>query len=109
MKAGTLTQPKLIKSSKLLNVKKDLFSASSKVDVPIDLGKDLQFHSSFICPVSKEETSASNPAILLQCGHVISENAMKDLEKSSRTRNKHFKCPTCPNEQTSSTSRRLFF
>lgn len=41
--------------------------------IPIDLGRDFQFHSVFVCPVTKEISTEDNPPMLLKCNHVISE------------------------------------
>ena len=39
----------------------------------VELGPEFQFHSVFICPVSREQASRNNPPMLLQCGHVLCE------------------------------------
>lgn len=44
-----------------------------ELPVATDLGKDFQFHSIFVCPVTKEINTPDNPPMLLNCGHVISE------------------------------------
>lgn len=59
------------------------------------IGDRFIFHSLYICPISKEYCDASNPPIVLACGHIISTDSMKSLS-SSVARNKKFKCPYCP-------------
>ena len=44
-----------------------------ELPVATDLGKDHQYHSIFVCPVTKEISTIDNPPMLLNCGHVISE------------------------------------
>lgn len=66
--------------------------------VEVDLGKELQFHSTFICPIAKTPATSENVPVLLKCGHVISTEAMDRIVRLSRFN--RFKCPTCPKEQT---------
>lgn len=69
----------------------------STMTADIHLGDHLQFHSTFVCPVSKDMATEENPPLLLKCGHAISTDAMLKIVSSSPRRN--FKCPTCPTEQ----------
>ncbi len=39
----------------------------------------LQFHSVFVCPITRETGDAGNPPMLLSCGHVISKAAVVGL------------------------------
>lgn len=39
----------------------------------VELNKDHLYHSTFVCPVSKERTTLRNPPVMLKCGHVISK------------------------------------
>jgi hypothetical protein len=66
------------------------------VEVPLRDDEELQFHSVFACPVTREQAKPSNPPMLLSCGHVVSRDAIAGLT-SHRAR---FKCPTCPAVQT---------
>ncbi|KAJ6255424.1 hypothetical protein M0813_11300 [Anaeramoeba flamelloides] len=61
------------------------------MEIPVD--NNFKFHSSFICPVSKERSTQKNPPVLLKCGHVISKSSMKTLIEGGKTK---FKCPYCP-------------
>ena len=45
----------------------------NEIPVAIDLGKDYHYHSIFVCPVTKEINTIDNPAMMLKCGHVISQ------------------------------------
>eukprot|EP00924_Labyrinthula_sp_SR-Ha-C_P003436 augustus_masked-scaffold_15-processed-gene-9.51-mRNA-1 protein AED:0.86 eAED:0.86 QI:0/-1/0/1/-1/1/1/0/445 len=72
-------------------------------ELPIDstslLGKkakERKFHSVICCPITKEAVTKENPAVLLQCGHVVAKNSLNKMRKTS---NGEVKCPTCPNEQ----------
>lgn len=65
----------------------------------LDVGPAFQYHSTFVCPVTREQGSASNPPVMLKCGHLISTSAMERIVRQLRMTRK-FKCPTCPREQT---------
>jgi hypothetical protein len=45
----------------------------TEIPVSMDLGKEYQYHSIFICPVTKEISTVDNPPVMLRCGHVLSE------------------------------------
>mmetsp|Transcript_22573 Transcript_22573/g.19571 ORF Transcript_22573/g.19571 Transcript_22573/m.19571 type:complete len:92 (+) Transcript_22573:921-1196(+) len=89
--------PKFIKYYSL-QAKNDLkWERNEEIPIPNELGKEFQFHSVFVCPVTKEVTTPENPPMMLKCGHVISEQSLKKLKTSHRAR---FKCPYCPVEQS---------
>jgi len=116
VKAGSLALPKI---NKCLTMMKTVSSrdenksgeeewmggGEQQLPCAINLGKELAFHSSFVCPVSRQQTSEKNPPMLLQCGHVLSNDAMMKIAKSSG----RFKCPTCPKEQTVAQARAVRF
>ena len=56
-----------------------LTSESLQVEIP--LPPSYLFHSIFVCPVSKEQTTDTNPPMMMPCGHVV---AKESLEKISR-------------------------
>lgn len=79
---------------------------TSPLPTEIKLSQELKFHSTFVCPISKEVATASNPPILLPCGHLIAKNTMDRLINAS-VRQK-FKCPTCPTEVTERETKQIF-
>jgi hypothetical protein len=66
-----------------------------ELPVSVQLAKDLVFHSSFICPVTKQQTNDMNYPVLLKCGHVLSHESMQRISKAGG----RLKCPTCTAEQ----------
>ena len=72
--------------------------ASSQA-LEVDIGGMTPFHSTFICPVTREASHEGNEPVMLQCGHLISAAAMEKIVRGLRMTRK-FKCPTCPREQT---------
>ncbi|KAL8044696.1 hypothetical protein ABFX02_08G062400 [Erythranthe guttata] len=99
--AGILGLPYLLKMSSL-TLGKNLDPSS----VDLKLGVEFQFHSVFVCHVSKEHASADNPPMILTCGHVICKQTMTKLTKNNNT--KPFKCPYCPIEVEVAQCRQLF-
>ncbi|KAG0436072.1 LisH domain-containing protein C29A3.03c [Dictyocoela muelleri] len=71
-----------------------LMKCGSKNELPIELPipHKMKYHSFFVCPVLKVRCGNNNMPLLLKCGHVISEKAVKEIAGS----NIRFKCPYCP-------------
>ena len=78
---------------------------ASPVPTELKLDPELVFHSTFVCPVSKEVATLNNPPIMLPCGHLIAKHSMEKL-LSSTIRAK-FKCPTCPTEVTEKDTKKI--
>ncbi|VEU22429.1 DEKNAAC103489 [Brettanomyces naardenensis] len=66
-------------------------------ELPFEVGlpETLQFHSIFICPVSREETTPANPPMVLPCRHLISRESLYRMSKNGIS---GFKCPYCPEQ-----------
>jgi E3 ubiquitin-protein transferase RMND5 len=79
---------------------------SSPMPTELRLENELRFHSTFVCPVSKEVATGENPPILLPCGHLIAKNTMDRL--LATTIRAKFKCPTCPTEVTEKETKRIY-
>ena len=71
----------------------------SSHSLELDLTSLPPFHSTFICPVTREPSHSTNEPVMLPCGHLISTIAMDKIVRTLRMTRK-FKCPTCPREQT---------
>ncbi|KAK9110805.1 hypothetical protein Sjap_018865 [Stephania japonica] len=104
--AGVQALPTLLKLANVMAAKKQEWQAMKQLPVPVDLGKEFQFHSVFVCPVSRDQGSDENPPMLMPCGHVLCKQSIAKLAKSgTRT----FKCPYCPAEATMGQCKLLHF
>jgi hypothetical protein len=77
-----------------------------QLPVPVELDREFQFHSIFVCPVLKEQSTDENPPMLMQCGHVLCKQS---INKMSKNGSKTFKCPYCPSDIDSTQCRQLHF
>ena len=96
--------PTLLKLSTLMANKKHEWQLMRQLPVEIELDKGFQFHSIFACPVSRDQSTAENPPMLLPCGHVLCKHSIQKLAKGH---NRTFKCPYCPSETTISLCRQI--
>ncbi len=103
---GLIALPTLLKLSSVLQKKRPDLTVSNTLTTEIELGDEFAFHSIFACPVSRAQSTAYNPPMLLSCGHVISQVSLKNLERGYA---RSVKCPYCPTEQISSEAREIYF
>ncbi|KAJ1912389.1 hypothetical protein IWQ60_009681 [Tieghemiomyces parasiticus] len=109
---GVMALPAIIKLSNLMKERRTEWSQQDELPIEVTLPEDLRFHSTFICPVSKERTTEDNPPMMLPCGHVISRESLSRLYKSIRggnTDTTRFKCPYCPVHATAKEAERVYF
>jgi hypothetical protein len=91
--AGAIALPYLLKMQSIMKEKRTEWTTQNELPVEIPLPTPYHFHSIFVCPVSKEQTTDANPPVMMPCGHVIAQESLDKLSKGAR-----FKCPYCPNE-----------
>ncbi|KAI5837470.1 CTLH/CRA C-terminal to lish motif domain-containing protein [Morchella snyderi] len=95
--AGAIALPTLLKMAAIMKDKKTGWSTVNELPAEIALPPGYQFHSIFVCPVSKDQTTESNPPMMLPCGHVIAQESLQRLAKGSAVT---IKCPYCPKESS---------
>ena len=89
--------PKLLKCAAVLPAKYAAsWKAGGMLPVDVDLPNWAVFHSIFVCPISKEVATPSNPPMMLPCGHALCLSSVAKLARGSRS--VRFKCPYCPAE-----------
>ncbi|THF99299.1 hypothetical protein TEA_008290 [Camellia sinensis var. sinensis] len=69
--AGVQGLPTLLKLMNVMTGKKQEWQSMKQLPVPVDLDREFQFHSIFVCPVSRDQANEKNPPMLLSCGHVL--------------------------------------
>jgi len=98
--AGAAALPTLLKLASVASKTQpavDLAEQNNELPVEMPLGKEFVFNSVFACPVSREQSSADNPPMMLPCGHCLSKQSVLRVAKSIT---RAFKCPYCPKEAT---------
>jgi len=93
--AGYIALPTLLKLNEIQRKHGTSWTTAQELPVEVPLPAAYQFHSVFVCPVSKEQSTDSNPPMMLPCAHVIAKESMENLNKVHGGK---IKCPYCPME-----------
>lgn len=105
---GTVAWPKI---SKVLSLMRDRpgvdWNPQEELPVEVETQLGKPFHSVFVCPVLKQQSTDANPPMMMPCGHVICLEALTRLSKGNA--NYRMKCPYCPAESTASMALKLIF
>lgn len=101
--AGAIALPTLLKLQNIMQQKRTEWTTENELPVEIPLPPSYQFHSIFVCPVSKEQTTDQNPPMMMPCGHVIAQESLLRLSKGGK-----FKCPYCPGESHPRDAKKVF-
>ncbi|XP_010526690.1 PREDICTED: protein RMD5 homolog A-like [Tarenaya hassleriana] len=104
--AGTQALPPLLKYKSLMVNKKQDWQTMEQLPIPVELSEEFQFHSVFVCPVSKEQSTEDNPPMMMTCGHVLCKQS---INKMSKNGSRSFKCPYCPSDIDATQCRQLHF
>jgi E3 ubiquitin-protein transferase RMND5 len=101
--AGAISLPILLKLQAIQKSKHTEWTSQDELPAETPLPPSYQFHSIFVCPVSKEQTTDANPPMMLPCCHVIAQESLQRLSKGAK-----FKCPYCPQESHPRDAKRVF-
>ncbi|KAI1115622.1 CTLH/CRA C-terminal to lish motif domain-containing protein [Nemania sp. NC0429] len=91
--AGALALPNLVKWTGINRAKNTEWTTQNELAFETPLPKSMLYHSIFVCPVSRGQTTDANPPVILPCGHVLARESLQKLAKGPR-----YKCPYCPSE-----------
>lgn len=100
--AGALALPQLMKYRLATRAKGTEWTTAGELPFETPLPESMLYHSIFVCPVSKEQTTDANPPMVIPCGHMLARETLQKLCKGSR-----FKCPYCPSEGQIKDARRV--
>ncbi len=96
VEAGCQFLPSLINLKQIMTQGKVGNLWNVKEELPIEINLKLcKYHSLVACPILRQPTTESNPAMRLFCGHIISQEALHKISSS----HSKMKCPYCPVEQ----------
>jgi hypothetical protein len=102
--AGALALPKLLKYTSAARAKGTAWTTEDELAFETPLPKKMVYHSIFVCPVSKEQTTDANPPMIIPCGHVLAKETIQKLAKGTR-----FKCPYCPVDGNVKDAKQIIF
>ncbi|KAI5194176.1 RMND5A protein [Aureobasidium subglaciale] len=101
--AGAIALPVLEKLERVMGEVGGQWTSVNELPVEIPLPHSYLFHSIFVCPVSKEQGTDTNPPMMLPCGHIIAKESLEKISRGNK-----FKCPYCPVEGHPKEARKVF-
>lgn len=105
LSAGFESLPTLLKLVRVMGLKREEWEANKQIPVAVELSDEFQYHSVFVCPVSRDVSSEENPPMMIPCRHVICKQSITKLSKNCASR--RFKC--CPAAASAKLCRQLYF
>jgi len=82
--AGGLIMPILEKLERVMEESGGQWTSANELPVETPLPSSYLFHSIFVCPVSKEQSTDNNPPMMIPCGHVLAKNSMEKISRSNK-------------------------
>ncbi|KAK0210699.1 CTLH/CRA C-terminal to lish motif domain-containing protein [Desarmillaria ectypa] len=70
---------KIEKGKRVMRERKSEWSQADELPIEIPVPSENRYHSIFTCPVSKEQSTESNPPVMMACGHVIAGDSLQKL------------------------------
>lgn len=74
---------KIAKARSVMQSKGTHWSQSQELPIELALREEERFHSVFACPVSREQSTETNPPMRMVCGHVIAKESMNRLARNT--------------------------
>ncbi|KAF3189768.1 hypothetical protein TWF788_009753 [Orbilia oligospora] len=84
--AGAIALPTFNKMATIMKAKKTEWTSQNELPVEVPLPDKFKYHSIFVCPVSKEQTTDSNPPMMIPCGHVLAKDTVQKLARGTGSR-----------------------
>ncbi|KAK6522678.1 hypothetical protein TWF281_002114 [Arthrobotrys megalospora] len=103
--AGAIALPTFNKMATIMKAKKTEWTSQNELPVEVPLPDKFKYHSIFVCPVSKEQTTDSNPPMMIPCGHVLAKDTVQKLSRGASSR---YKCPYCPADSLPKEAREIY-
>ena len=100
--AGAIALPPILKLQEIQKNKNAEWTTQNELGVETPLPPTFQYHSVFVCPVSKEMATDDNPAMIMPCGHAVLQESLLRLAKGTR-----FKCYYCSVESSPKDATRI--
>lgn len=103
--AGAISLPRLMKYVEQMIAARASWTTASELAFETPLPRGMIYHSIFVCPVARGQTTDENPPMMLPCGHVLARDSLRNLVRAHQ----RYKCPYCPAEGSLRDARQIIF
>lgn len=81
---GTNALPKISQVISLMKARRGVeWTTEDQLPLEVEVPPQHRYHSVFICPVLRQQTTPENPPMMMICGHVICKEALTRLSKGN--------------------------